>query len=96
MSHAWTTEEDAVLRHLRAQGVYSKLIAHKIGRTPTAVDARANRLGIPFIPETRRKSHEHYTAIHVNEAFYEKLRREAARRGIRITRLVRELLEPLL
>lgn len=96
MSGPWTPEEDSILRRRRAEGAYSKAIAKELNRTSIAIDARALRIGARFVPEARKIHREKYTAIHVNEVFYEKLSREAARRGIRVSRLVRDLMEPQL
>lgn len=53
---AWTPEEDAVLRRMTKIGASYKTIAAELpGRTPQAVNNRANKLGINTCPELRNR-----------------------------------------
>jgi hypothetical protein len=42
----WTSEDDATLRQLAAEGAAPSLIAAQLGRTMVAISGRSNKLGL--------------------------------------------------
>lgn len=43
----WTSDDDAAIRRMSAEGAYLNQIAHALGRTQEAVRTRANLLHVP-------------------------------------------------
>jgi hypothetical protein len=47
-NHLWTSQEDAALRDMVAQGVHPRRIAVRLRRTRSGIRGRASRLGLTF------------------------------------------------
>lgn len=92
----WTPEEDARITELRQAGMLSKAIAREIGRSPGAIIRRLSMLGVRMPSETPggKVKGKRYVTVAVRQDLYEKVQREAMRRGVRAARLLRDILEP--